>query len=513
MFRASAPVAGETFHDRARELASLISAFEALAAGAPRWVALLGPRKVGKTSLLIEAARRAPPGVDVAMVDVMGHVPLTLDIFRVAALAAIDALFAADAGGSLAQHAGQPAEFRARLLASPLHAKLEPVLKLALDRLLDEPATPAAVRTWLQLPEQLAKSVGRKLVMVIDEVQELASLRSRQLEPFPVMRAVWQRHDAVSYVISGSAPSVLRELVTSRDSPFFGHFQLLELGPFATRDALSLLEAAAPPGRSITAAVAERIVELVGGHPFYLQVVGEALVALEPPYVEATLKPVLQSLLFSRTGRLGLYFENEWQRLVGRAATAAATLQAVATGAPLRLSEIARQIASSAPSTARYLERLGDAVARRDDGRYVLSDPVFAMWVRWRSPGGTAVPMRVIGDEAEAAAAEHLGGLGFELVYQSRGSKGAFDLLAVRGAAQLALQCKRADLPLRFGKQAWNRMEADAKRWKWAWALAAVGEDGTVRILDPRKARRGRGVRLDESAVVDNVLLWLDKRR
>jgi hypothetical protein len=45
---------------------------------------------------------------------------------------------------------------------------------------------------------------------------------------------------------------------------------------------------------------------------------------------------------------------------------------------------------------------------------------VFELWLRWRSPGGAAVPMSVIGDEAERAVAENLAHLGFDLVYQSR---------------------------------------------------------------------------------------------
>ena len=38
--------------------------------------------------------------------------------------------------------------------------------------------------------------------------------------------------------------------------------------------------------------------------------------------------------------------------------------------------------------------------------------------------------MTIVGDEAEQAVAAFLAGLGFDLVYQSRASRGAFDLLA-----------------------------------------------------------------------------------
>lgn len=122
------------------------------------------------------------------------------------------------------------------------------------------------------------------------------------------------------------------------------------------------------------------------------------------------------------------------------------------------------------------------------------------------------MPMRVLGEEGEREAAEHLAALGFELVYQSRGSRGAFDLLATRGHHVVAVQVKRRALPLRFTKSEWARMGADAKRLGWRWVIAAVDET-EVRILDPERAKKGREVRLDADATIDNVLAWIDERR
>lgn len=488
------------------------TALDALVADAPRWLAILGPRRVGKTSLLLEAARRAPASVRVAVLDVMERAPLDLELFRAIAILATDALLSESAGGSLEQQAHHPDAFRALLHESPLAARLSPAVRVRLDRLPDERATADTVRQWLDLPEVLARALDRRLVIAIDEVQEVAALAGRGLEPFSVMRAVWQKHTRVAYVVSGSAPSVLRELVSAKHSPFFQHFQLLELGPFAKSDAISLLVESAPPDRPIPERVAARLVEVLGGHPFYLQLAGEALVDSEPPYDESSLKAIVQSLVFSRTGRLALFFENEHGRLVGRAVTQAATLQAIAEHGPARLGEIARAIGASPASTARYVERLGDTVVRDENSHYALADPLFASWVRWRSPGGTVVPMRIIGDEAEIAVATHLAALGFDLVYQSRGSRGAFDLLALRGPVQLGLQVKRSELPVRLPKREWSRMEADATRWGWRWAVAAVGKDGVVHVLDPAKKDAGRQTGLGPRAIIDNLLTWVDRR-
>lgn len=42
-------------------------------------------------------------------------------------------------------------------------------------------------------------------------------------------------------MVSGSARSLMTDLVASQRSPFFGHFELLEVGEFEAEDAIALL--------------------------------------------------------------------------------------------------------------------------------------------------------------------------------------------------------------------------------------------------------------------------------
>ena len=186
-----------------------------------------------------------------------------------------------------------------------------------------------------------------------------------------------------------------------------------------------------------------------------------------------------------------------------------ATLEFLADGA-LKPADLAKRLKAGSGDTTRYLERLGDAVEKGPDGRYRIVDSVFASWIRWRRPGGAVVPMSLVGDAAERAVAVHLAQLGFDLVYQSRASRGAFDLLATRGVKHLGIQVKRSRLPLRFKKTEWRRMEADSARLGWAWAIAAVGEDDSVVMLDPGCAATKREVRVGPDAEIENLLTWLE---
>ena len=250
--------------------------------------------------------------------------------------------------------------------------------------------------------------------------------------------------------------------------------------------------------------------EIIGGNPFYLQLLGEALTTQARTPGPDDLKEALQALIFSPTGRLALFFEKGFRRLVGRSTYLAATLDALTEG-PATATGIANKIHTSVAATLGYIDRLKDAVQRLADDRYQLADPTFALWLKWRRPGGTVIPMSVIGDEAELAVARALSAMGFDLIYQSRASRGAFDLLATRGAMQLGVQVKRSDLPLRFPREEWARMEAEGERLGWRWVVAAVGRDESITILDPAKARKGRELRLGENAGIPNLLRWMDR--
>ncbi len=511
MFNASVPVTADAFRNRRKELGRLMDAVQSLAAGRPRWVCVLGVRKIGKTSLLLELARRNTDArIAFVAVDAFESLPSTAEVFRRQALRALDVMLGPETGVSLEALSIRPAEYRGVLAASPAFTTLPAGLRAELLELPDRAMDAEGIRAMAGVPERLAKARGRYCVAVWDEFQEIAAARSGRtgIDLPALLRSVWQTHARTAYIISGSARGMLEGMVARKGSPFFQHFEVVDLGPFARDDAVELLVA----GGRIPRGIAEEAYTTIGGNPFYLQLLGEALEAQGREGDAASLKDAYGELLFSRTGRLALYFESEFQRIVGRATTLAATLEALAEG-PRRLSEIAATIRAKTGATAGYLERLGDAVVRDDDGRYRLVDIAFGLWLRWRRPGGTVVPMTVLGDEAEKRTADALARMGFDLVYQSRASRGAFDLLATRGPRQVGIQVKRSALPLRVPLAAWRRMEADASRLGWRWALAAVtpapGE--AVLFLDPGRARRAGAVVLTQRAVIENFLAWADR--
>jgi hypothetical protein len=205
-----------------------------------------------------------------------------------------------------------------------------------------------------------------------DEFQEIPtwSGRSRpKIDVLALMRATWQRHERVAFIVSGSAPSVLRVMINRSSSPFFQHFSIMEIGEMARPDAVALLT-----DSGIPAGLAERAVDVFGGQPFSHQMPGEELTASEEPWDETTLEEAIQRLLFNRAGRLALFFERELHTQVGNSALLAHLLETLAQAGSdgSRLVDLARAINSPSGATRGYIERLGDVVIQAEEGRPVV---------------------------------------------------------------------------------------------------------------------------------------------
>ncbi|MDJ0766128.1 MAG: ATP-binding protein [Myxococcota bacterium] len=511
MFRTNTPVTAGSFRDRVDELALLEEAVDSLKSGAPKWVALIGMRKVGKTSLLLELERRkSTADVHFVVLDSYEERPLSLSIFRRYLLRTIDGFFSKQSGVSFEAVSKDPLHYRSALMGNDSFIGLPGPLRSTLLALVEGKVDRSFIENALRLPEQLAIALNRTCIVAWDEFQELSSFATRaKIDVLSLARSIWQRHERVGYLISGSKRTMMEELVLGKASPFFQHFSILDVGGMPESESVALLKECAPKGRTIPKALAKRAAALFFGHPFYLQLFGETLTRLTPPYNDDDFKDAFSELVFSRTGRLSLYFQREYEHLVGRASSLAATLGALSEG-PRAPGEVAKVIGASSGSTSRYLERLGDTIRRTPDGKYEIVDSVFALWLSWRQPGGTVVPLTVVGNEAELAVARALAQMGFELVYQSRASRGAFDLLGIRAGIQLGIQVKRSAVPLRFSKGDWHRMRNDARRFGWQYVIAAVDpDDNRVAFLDPLGAESKKSITLTRKAQIENLLRWM----
>src|SRR5918999_1522188 len=192
-----------------------------------------GPRRTGKTSVCEAALTR---------VARRGAYTARLDLFRVSDAAELaEALAAAVIANRSATHRAlrrARSAGRAALTAAQSTAVIRMIgelgegVELALTPGLAAQNPERALDLALELPERVATADGRRLILFLDEFQEVASARRPYGDPDAVtnrMRAVFQRSSAVSYLFAGSIEHVVRDLFapTRRAFSGFGSFYAL----------------------------------------------------------------------------------------------------------------------------------------------------------------------------------------------------------------------------------------------------------------------------------------------
>lgn len=123
----------------------------------------------------------------------------------------------------------------------------------------------------LNLPEEIAKKKNIRLIICLDEFQNIASYeREEDLEK--AMRAAWQRHKNVSYCLYGSKRHMMEELFRRSSKPFYRFGDIMFLDKIPKDDWVKfIVNGFKTTGKSISKEFAEKIPKLMENHPWYVQ--------------------------------------------------------------------------------------------------------------------------------------------------------------------------------------------------------------------------------------------------
>ena len=260
--------------------------------------ALIGPRRIGKTSILYALnGMLRKRGLLTAYVDAergLGEGALTLQTFARLYSFSILEDYMMQAGmrerlrmllresasrviSSLSRLLGRIEKASLKLETKPITVWLEAHLRaetgeISFKRVLEQA---------LDLPQELAERNKRKMVIFIDEFQFIADLKVAMPGILHVMRSHFQEHDRVAYVISGSSVGMLTRLLGARQEPFYGFFLLQEVRPFDTQTALNFLRKGfRSEGIRVCPPAIDRILAHVDGIPAWLNYLGAESVRL-----------------------------------------------------------------------------------------------------------------------------------------------------------------------------------------------------------------------------------------
>jgi len=308
-------------------------------------------------------------------------------------------------------------------------------------------------RIIINLPEKLASETDTKFVVVFDEFQECAKLNSfKDIKNtignvFKFFRSNWQRHTNISYLISGSEVTLLKKIIHEESSPFFQHFNSMPIREFSFSSAKEmfsqLLESS---GYRMSNELLDKLVNLTNGHPFYLQVLGEEFCKVSPQknIPEDVYKTVVQETLFENAGRLYLYFAGQYAKHIKTSTSLEKTLISI-SAENHKVSEIAKELGQSPGVVSSFINRLLDMdILIKNKGEYHFRDPVFGLWIAGtKSHLKSVISPYTLGNFVEKTVADKLSKEGFSLVYQSKASRGTFDLLAILNSFMVGIQVKK----------------------------------------------------------------------
>ena len=123
----------------------------------------------------------------------------------------------------------------------------------------------------LDLPERIARDKGIRIIVCIDEFQQLAEIDGyAELEG--KMRSAWQYHKHVSYCFYGSKKHMMMEIFNDSQKPFYRFSETIFLNKIAKEDWIPFIVAGfEKTGKSISESFASLICDYTDRHSWYLQ--------------------------------------------------------------------------------------------------------------------------------------------------------------------------------------------------------------------------------------------------
>ena len=123
----------------------------------------------------------------------------------------------------------------------------------------------------LRLPETLAQAKKIKIIVCIDEFQQLANLPEyKNMEG--KMRSAWQQQERVSYCLYGSKRHMMLDIFNNSNSPFYRFGQLLFLNKIPKEEWMPfIVDTFEKSGKHISDDFASRICDVTECHSWYLQ--------------------------------------------------------------------------------------------------------------------------------------------------------------------------------------------------------------------------------------------------
>ena len=226
---------------------------------------LISPRRWGKTSLVRETARtlsRKDKRFRFCFLD-MFYIRSEEEFYRALADKAINAAF------SDAEELLRSAKNFFKSIVPKVSFDLDPQRQISLS--FDWQEVKKHREEILNLPEEIARKKGVRLIVCVDEFQSLHKF-SEPDHFQKSLRAVWQHHRHAAYCLYGSKRHMMLDIFNKKNKPFYRFGDMIFLGKIEREHWVEFISSAfARTGKKITVTLAEEITDAMQCHSYYVQ--------------------------------------------------------------------------------------------------------------------------------------------------------------------------------------------------------------------------------------------------
>jgi len=373
------PVYGEDFFDREETLSLLERRTVSLKQGDKRNLAIIGLRKMGKTSILLEFKRRI---TDADILPVFVYIkPEDVITFAHRFIGGLLYEF-------IKRRGEEPIEDFDQLLSLCIEYAPRTASSILRLRQTFETAPKESIFAGaLDLPLKLHQETGICPIIIFDEFQHFASYRIDS--PFHIIRERLFDHKDVMYIVAGSAVSIMGEILVSHGSPLYGHFEIINVSSFDYETSKLFLNHRLK-GVNVPDIHQNLLVSLTEGHPYYLDILSFRIkdISRREQLRNVPQSVVIEALaqeIFSTNGTIYLHLRDLIDRSLDSRGytTYIAILQAVAQGAKT-LTGIASVLSKTAPEVSRQVRKLMEIdLLDKFEAVYLLKDPLLRLWLKY----------------------------------------------------------------------------------------------------------------------------------
>lgn len=361
------PVEGEYFTDREVEAKRLAANFRGSVS-----TFLVSPRRWGKTSLIKKVMKQVQSEeLKVVFVDVF-KCKSPIDFAETVASAV------------LSQTSSKTEEFienaKAFLGRINFGVNISPDPISTFDIKLGLSDDKADITNALSMPEMVAVKKGCKLLVCIDEFQQIGEFNdttSFQKE----LRTIWQHQNNVTYCLFGSKKHMMEKLFDTPEKAFFKFGDIIYLKTIPLNYWLEFISTKfAAAGKTITEKQIERICETVKYHSSYVQqLCWYVFLSSSDVVTDDDINAGVEELIYQNTSLFESWTEN-------LAAYQMRLLLAIADGNHDGLSSaevISKyRLVSSANVVAVKKSLLDKNLIYSEEKKLYLTDPVMGMWLK-----------------------------------------------------------------------------------------------------------------------------------